>query len=124
MNRKRILVIDDEIAFLMAVKKMLRTDFLIFTAESLKGAIVLFDEQQFDMVITDIRLTGVMRDEGMDILKYVKESKPGTKVIVLTGYGDPELMRKAYAMGADLYLEKPVPVNILKNIIESQRVIG
>jgi ActR/RegA family two-component response regulator len=65
-----------------------------------------------------------MRNEGLEILQYIREYKPGTTVVILTGYGNPKIMGNAYSLGANLYLEKPVPFSILKSIIENQKGNG
>lgn len=120
-HHKNILLVDDESAFLHSARKILQdSEFSIDTAETFEDAIDLIDHRQFHIVITDIRLTSVMSQEGFEILKYVKENKTGTKVIVLTGYGSPEIMEKAYDMGASLFLEKPVSANTLRSIIRNQ----
>jgi DNA-binding NtrC family response regulator len=121
MNQKRILVVDDETAFLLSMKRALQApEFFIATAESFGEAIALLDEQEFHIVITDIRLTTVMRKEGLEILQYVKGISSRTIVIILTGYGTAEIMESALSMGAHLYLEKPVSLNVLINIINNQ----
>ncbi len=120
-HQKNILVVDDESAFLLAVKRLFQDpQYSIETAETFEEAIDLINRREFHIVMTDIRLTDVMSKEGLEILRYVREFKPGTKVIVLTGYGNPEIMEKAYAMGASLFLEKPLPASILRSIIRNQ----
>jgi two-component system, response regulator RegA len=118
MIEKRILVVDDENAFLMAIRKILEgTGLLVDTAENYSDALNFLRIRSFDYVITDIRLTNVINAEGLKILMYVKEHRPETKVIILTGYGNAEIMEKAYSMGANLYLEKPISGNILRSIL-------
>lgn len=118
MSEKRVLVVDDEAAFLMAISRILDGPGVhVDTAESLDDAMALINGRHFSFVITDIRLTDVINTEGLDILKYVKQHSPETKVIILTGYGNNEIMEKAYSMGANLYMEKPVSGNIIKSIV-------
>ena len=119
MGEKRVLVVDDETTFLMAIRKILDgPELCVDTAENYNDAIELINERNFNFVITDIRLTNVINTEGLDILKYIKEHRPETKVIILTGYGNTEIMEKAYSMGANIYLEKPVSSNVLRSILE------
>lgn len=118
--QKNILVVDDETAFLHAVKKLFQNEeFSICTAETLGEAIELIRQKLFHVVITDIRLTDVMSREGLEILKYAKSFRPETKVIILTGYGNSDVMEQAYELGASLYIEKPVSANLLRNIIKN-----
>lgn len=118
MSEKRVLVVDDETTFLMAIRKILDSpELCVDTAETFNDAIALINERSFNFVITDIRLTNIINTEGLDILKYIKEHRPETKVIILTGYGNTEIMEKAYAMGANIYLEKPLSSNVLRSIL-------
>ena len=118
MGEKRVLVVDDEAAFLMAIRRILDCPGLhVDTAENFDDAITLINGQYFNFVITDIRLTDIINTEGLDILRHIKKHSPETKVIILTGYGNNEIMEKAYSMGANIYMEKPVSGNIIKSIV-------
>ena len=122
MQQKKVLLVDDETAFLVSARKVLQgPDLSIDTTDNLDDAIHMIDAHHYDIVVTDIRLTDVASKEGMDILRHVMGHHPGTKVILLTGYGSPEIMERAYAMGASNYLEKPLPGSILKSILQNAR---
>jgi DNA-binding NtrC family response regulator len=115
----RVLVVDDEPAFLLGLKKLLQgPDMVIDTTETFDEAMALLDEHNYTAVIADIRLTGVLREEGLDILKYIKEQYPCTRVIMITGYGSNDVMERAMVLGADYYFEKPVPLDMLKHALE------
>jgi DNA-binding NtrC family response regulator len=114
----RVLVVDDEQAFLLGIKKLLQTpEMMIDTAETFEDAMSLLNGYRYAAVIADIRLTGILREEGLDILQYIKERYPGTKVIMITGYGNPEVMERARLFGADYYFEKPVPLEMLRKAL-------
>jgi len=116
---KRVLIVDDEVAILLALKKLLQSpEVEIDTVVTLQGAKNLLQQQDYDVVITDLRLTGVLDEEGLEILRYIKEHHPHTKVILVTGYGNSELKKRAYAMGADYYFEKPVSTDVLKDALK------
>jgi two-component system response regulator PilR (NtrC family) len=118
MKKKNVILVDDETAFLLGFKKTMEgPEFNVDTAETAEEFHERFAEKDYAVVITDIRLTGVMLDEGLDILSYVKEKKPGTMVIIITGFGSPEIKDKAFQRGADLYFEKPVSINVLRRAI-------
>ncbi len=122
MDQKKVLLVDDETAFLVSAKKVLEgPDLSIDTADNFHDAISMIETRRYDIVVTDIRLSDVASREGMDILRHVIEHHPGTKVILLTGYGSQEIMEKAYAMGACNYLEKPLSGNILRSILQNVR---
>ena len=113
-----MLVVDDEVAFLVALRKLLNSsEISVDTAENLNDALSLMESKSYDYVISDLRLTGVLLEEGFEVLRYAKESHIDTKVIILTGYGTPEVKKKAYDLGADFYFEKPVAFSILMGAI-------
>ena len=115
----RVLVVDDEITFLLGLKKFLQEpEMSVDVSETFDDAIALLQSRDYDFVITDIRLTGALSEEGMDILTYLKGYKSGIKVIVITGYGSREVMQKAYSLGADSYFEKPVSAGTLLNTMK------
>jgi len=122
MDQKKILVVDDEETFLLSIKRVLDgPEYSLTTAESFEEAMNLLDEHDFHIVISDIRLTNVMRKEGLEILQHIKRNNPRTMVVILTGYGSPEIMEEVYSLGANLYMEKPVSLRILQSIIENRR---
>ncbi|MBA4393879.1 MAG: hypothetical protein C0407_10035 [Desulfobacca sp.] len=106
---KHILVVDDEPAVLLALKKILSNAKLrIETADTFQGAMDLITKNNFVAIIADLRLTGILGEEGLDILRFVKKEQPETKFILITGYGTPEVKERALTGGADYYFEKPV----------------
>ena len=79
----KILIVDDEENCLRALKDVLELENIVCTATSsgLKG-LELFAHDEFDIVITDVRMPGV---SGIDLLRQVKRLRPETFVIMLTG---------------------------------------
>jgi two-component system response regulator (stage 0 sporulation protein F) len=115
---KRILIVDDETGFLLALKKILQgPKVAVDTAETVETATALLSERKYDAVITDIMLTTILGQEGFEILRYVKDHNPGTKVIILTAYGNSNVLEKAIHNGADLFFEKPVSSQVLMNAL-------
>ncbi|MGD0278702.1 MAG: response regulator [Smithella sp.] len=122
MNQ-RILIVDDEKAILVAFKKLLKSPNIeVDTAETMGEADNLLKENIYQAVIVDLRLTGVHGEEGLEIIKYVKELHPQTNVILVTGFGSSAVMEKAQALGAAFYFEKPVSSEVLKNALKSLNI--
>jgi len=111
---KKILIVDDETGFLLALKKILhRPNVWVDTAETVEDAATLLSERKYDAVITDMRLTTIFGEEGLEILRYAKVHNPATKVIILTAYGNSNVQEKALRSGVDLFFEKPVSSDVL-----------
>lgn len=113
MTRK-VLLVDDEIAFLFPMQKMLSGAGLsVDTAESFDQAIAMIDSVQYSAVIADVRLGGAMSREGLAILDHVRSQGREARVIIMTGFGSSDVMCTAYRKKADCYFEKPVSFRML-----------
>jgi DNA-binding NtrC family response regulator len=122
--KKRLLVVDDEIAILIAFRKIFEGfQIEVDTAETLDQAISMINEREYDAVIADLRLTGILGQEGLEILRRTKEKNPEICLIMITGYGNPDIKKRAYANGADLYCEKPVSIKYLQNALKRFGII-
>ena len=120
MMKKHVLIVDDEAAVLMAYKKLLcRADIEIHTAETIEDAEECIAKQTFEVIISDLRLTGTSNLEGLEILRLVRERTLNTKVILMTAYGNAEIRERALKLGASLYLEKPILADDLRRAIGS-----
>ncbi len=121
---KHLLLVDDEATILMAFKKLLQNpEISVDTADTIEYAKELVDKQPYDAVIADLRLSGFAGEEGLEIIKYVKGRRPETQIILITAYGNQDVMKRAYNLGAAFYFEKPVSTNILKNALKSLGVM-
>jgi two-component system, NtrC family, response regulator AtoC len=119
-GNKRILIIDDD-----EDMRSLLADLLLgegFEPESVGNGSEAFRKmahQSYDLVITDIRMTGF---SGLDILPGLKKLQPRTSVIAITAFGSDEVRRKALLRGADVYLEKPIRLEELRGLVH--RILG
>jgi DNA-binding NtrC family response regulator len=121
---RRILLVDDEAAFLLPMKKMLNGPLLqVDTAETFEQAVSLLDRQRYDAVVADVRLGGALSREGLAILDRVRTAGADTKVIIMTGFGGPDVMKDAYQLNADCYFEKPVSYRTLSNALDRLGVL-
>jgi len=122
---KHVLIVDDETTILIAFKKLLQSPGVeVDTAETFEEVEAFLNKQPYDAVIADLRLSGIAGEEGLDIIRYVKERNPDTQVILMTGYGNQDIMKKAYTLGAAYYFEKPVSTNIIRDALRSFGVIN
>ena len=116
---KNILLVDDNNALLFAFKKLsLSYDFAIETANSTEVAMQLLLEQQFDVLICDLNMTGIATFEGYQIVKKAKSLYPGIRAFIWTAY-DGEIERKeAIRIGVEGFLTKPVTFDTLLSVID------
>lgn len=115
MEKKKALVIDDEQVVLDSVSKILtdenyEVDVSLSGREGIDRAI----KENYDVVLTDIRMPDI---GGMRVLRDVKRAKPSLPVVMITGYASIESSVQAMKMGAADYIEKPfTPDQLLKAV--------
>lgn len=110
---KKILIVDDEQSILISLAYVLKTDGVeIITCNEIEQAEEALETTHFDLVLADIRMSGVNGIEGLELLTYIKE-RYDTDVIIMTGYGDEETEAEAYRRGACYYFTKPVDIPTL-----------
>jgi len=115
-DKLHIMIIDDEDIVGKRLKPALekRGD-VIETFIDSKRAIERFNEQHFDIVVTDIRMDDI---DGLEVLEHISKHSKRTKVIMITGYATVEVAREALAKGAFDFIAKPFKPNDLRSIIE------
>ena len=119
VSLKKILIVDDEPSILMALSHLLKNDrTLVITSSRIEEAEEALDRYRFDLVIADVRLSGIEGIEGLELLSYVKGISPETKVIIMTAYGSDDMKESAYKRGAYHYYEKPIDMDDLTRKVE------
>ncbi|MEO8034365.1 MAG: response regulator [Acidobacteriota bacterium] len=115
---RRILIVDDEPAILMAVRTYLTTrQYEADVAEDLETAESLLVANDYHAVITDLRLSRREGSEGLEIIRFVRENLPAAKTVLLTAYGSPKVEAEAKALGVDLYVQKPIALSELERLL-------
>jgi DNA-binding NtrC family response regulator len=120
MARKNILVVDDEKLQREIYETILSSsDYDVTTASSGEAALKFLDDRKFDLVLTDLKMTGI---SGLDLLHQVMSRDSSISVILITGHGTIESAKEALRSGAFDYLEKPVDQSLLLEAV--QRALG
>lgn len=100
----KILVVDDDLKMCELLSDILQDEgFSVTTSgDSLKASGIL-KKEEFDVILTDLRMSGM---DGIDLLEEAKKVSPLTPVVLLTAYGTIESAIKAIKMGAYDYVLK------------------
>ncbi|NJD61667.1 MAG: sigma-54-dependent Fis family transcriptional regulator [Deltaproteobacteria bacterium] len=104
MNRKILLVDDEEIFLRPLAKTILSAGFLVDTASSVPEAREKLASDEFDLVISDVRMPGV---DGIEFTRSLHREFPDLPVILMTAYGSIRTAVDAMKAGAGDYLLKP-----------------
>jgi len=111
-----ILFVDDEISILSMVEQYLeRQGYNITVVDNGQKAFEIARDRGFDIVFTDLRMPEF---SGLDLLAAVKEDRPETEVILVTGFGTIESAVEAFKLGSYDYVQKPIRLERLKALID------
>jgi len=116
----KILVVDDEPTILLTLSHLLSNkDTTVITSTRMEEAEEALSRYSFDLVIADIRLSGMYGIEGLELLSFIKDMHPETEVIIMTAYGSEEIKEDAYRRGALYYYEKPIDLSHLISKVQN-----
>ena len=121
---ERILIVDDEDLIVLAMRRYFEgLGYSVDSAYELEEAQALLSAYRYDLVIADLRLTGIGGVEGLQIVTDVHRHCADTRVILLSAFGTPEIERESYNRGADAFLHKPKAMmeiaSIARTLLES-----
>ncbi len=112
-----LLVVDDELSMREFLKILLEKEgYEVTTASEASSALELFQKEEFDLIISDIKMPGI---GGLSLLEKVKEIDSSVPVIMITAYASPENAVFAMKSGAFDYITKPFKVDEIIKIIKS-----
>ena len=117
MNKKRILVVDDEARMRKLVKDFLTKNNMdvVEAADGEEAITIFFQEKNFDLVILDVMMPKM---DGWEVLKTIREYSK-VPVIMLTAKGEEQDEMQGFAAGADDYVTKPFSPKLLVARIEA-----
>lgn len=113
----RILVIDDELGPRESLRILLKPEYEVMCAGTVKQGLELMERHPPDCVISDIRMPGMSGIEG---LAEIRARDPDVAVIMLTGYGALETAQEALRLGANDYMKKPFDAEEMRVAVQRQ----
>jgi DNA-binding NtrC family response regulator len=115
-EKSSILVVDDEEALRTVLSSELENEgYIIASAGDGDDAINILRDRTFDLVLLDIKMPRV---DGFEVLRFIKERFPSTKVIMLTGFADLKNAIESKKLGAEDFVSKPYDLVDLLTTIE------
>ncbi len=120
MPNADILFVDDDRAILDIVREYLaEVGYRIDVVDNGLSALECIKNHPYPIVFTDIKMPDI---DGLELLSAIKEYRPETEVVIVTGHGSMESAIQAMKTGSYDYLQKPFKLDVLKIVID--RIIG
>jgi len=122
-SKKILIVDDDEVLVAMLLETLNAMGYQTHGSSDGDEALRKVDTEDFDLVITDIRMPKM---DGISFLKALKDKKPKLPVIMITGFSLAYTQQRATQEGADGYLVKPFKIEkieeLVKNLLQEAKV--
>ena len=116
MNKKKILIVDDEIHTCQGLARALKYEWETFTASNGKEAIKIFEDNPVDIILTDVKMPGM---NGIELLRQLKNIRPETPAIVMSAYNETETVVDAVKAGAYDFITKPFRLDDLDGVLKT-----
>ena len=120
---EQILIVDDDKSIIESFKQLFSGKYSVIDAYNGEEAIKSIREQAVDLIFLDYRIPG---DDGLTVLKKIKEIDADIPVIIITAFGTFKTIIQSISLGAYDYIEKPLDIdkiNILtKRALELKKI--
>ena len=113
----KILLVDDEESIRITIGEMIVEEgHEVFTAKNVTEAFKLLDEQNFDVIVTDIVMPKIT---GLELLRKIHETSPDIPIVIMTGEPEVRSASEAVRGGAFDYLSKPISRDAITKVIRN-----
>lgn len=114
---KKILIVDDQPGIRMLLEEVFSKEgFHTLTAGNGREALNAFEAERPELVLLDMKIPGM---DGIEILKRMKQECEGVQVVMMTAYGELNLIEEAKNWGAVRHFTKPFDVFELRETVKN-----
>src|SRR5512141_1509759 len=112
----RLLIVEDEKVALKNLEHVMKKEgYEVTSTTSGPNALKLLDAQEFDVVLTDLKMEKV---DGLEVLERVKSLYPDTEVIMITAYATIPSSVETMKKGAYYYIAKPFKLDEVRKVVK------
>jgi two-component system response regulator (stage 0 sporulation protein F) len=112
---EKILIVDDQYGIRILLTEVLQKEgYTTFQAANGFQAIDITKEQAPDLVLLDMKIPGM---DGIEILKRLKQHDKTIKVIIMTAYGELDMIQEAKDLGALTHFAKPFDIDEIRKVV-------
>lgn len=115
MKDKKILIVDDQYGIRALLYEVLgKEGYKTFQAANGQQALQIVKKDKPNLVILDMKIPGM---DGLEILQEIKTINKEIKVIMMTAYGELDMIQKAHDLGALTHFTKPFDIDELRYVV-------
>lgn len=116
LMKEKILIVDDQFGIRILLNEVLqREGYETFQAANGMQALEIVKQHSPDLVLLDMKIPGM---DGIEILKRMKQLKEEIRVIIMTAYGELDMIQKAKDLGALTHFSKPFDIEDIKRAVK------
>ncbi|MEW4372877.1 response regulator [Paenibacillus kandeliae] len=116
MEQKKILIVDDQTGIRILLMELFGNEgYEMFQAANGKAALEVVEQDSPDLVLLDMKIPGM---DGLEILRHIKTTHPHIHVIMMTAYGELDIIQKAKELGALSHFTKPFDIDEMRQAVD------
>jgi two-component system, response regulator, stage 0 sporulation protein F len=122
LSEKKVLVVDDQYGIRVLLKEVFsREGFHVYQAANGRVALDIIQQEEPDLILLDMKMPGM---DGLELLRHIRqrEEATNTKVIMMTAYGELDIVEEATKLGALAHFTKPFDIEELRSEVVKQLV--
>jgi len=118
LDKKKVLIVDDQNGIRVLLVEVFSVEgYQTFQASNGKLALEIVRKESPDLVLLDMKIPGM---DGLDILKHIKQIDSSIKVIMMTAYGELDMIKEATDLGALMHFTKPFDIDELRIAVNNE----
>ncbi|MFD0713150.1 response regulator [Paenibacillus sp. GCM10027626] len=118
MDKKKVLIVDDQNGIRVLLMEVFSSEgYVTFQASNGKLALEIVRSETPDLVLLDMKIPGM---DGLEILKHIKAINKEIKVIMMTAYGELDMIKEATDHGALMHFTKPFDIDEIRVAVNMQ----
>ncbi|MGG0825084.1 response regulator [Paenibacillus turicensis] len=122
MKDKKVLIVDDQNGIRILLMEVFNSEgYTTMQAPNGKVALEIVRNEAPDLVLLDMKIPGM---DGLEILKHIKEINPDIKVIMMTAYGELDMIKQATDLGALMHFTKPFDIDEMRLAVNNHLMGG
>ncbi|WP_342433609.1 response regulator [Neobacillus sp. FSL H8-0543] len=112
MKKDKILIVDDQFGIRILLNEVFQKEgYQTFLAANGVQALDILNKHNPDLVLLDMKIPGM---DGIEILKRMKVIEPDIRVIIMTAYGELDMIQEAKNLGAITHFAKPFDIDDIR----------